>query len=127
MRGQKQGRGLGRERRRKRGRGRGEGAETGTGAGTRTERRVEGRESLGTSEVIKEVNPKMRERGRRQQVTNSHSHKHRRPSETVASCGGPEPKSGYGEGGRGAKKRKKTNKSYRCNVKNGGRLGREEK
>ena len=62
---------------------------TGAGAGTRMEMRVEGRESLGTHEVVIEVGPKMREDGRRQRVTSnlsSCSSKNRRPSETVASC-----------------------------------------
>ena len=60
--------------------------EAGTGAGieTRTERRVDGRESPGTYEVVVEM-------GRRTQQ-NSDSRKAWRPSETIASCGGSEPR-----------------------------------
>ena len=64
------------------------------GAGTKTVRRVEGRQSLGTFEVVIEVGRKMRERGRRKRVNSNCSRKTRRPSETVASYGGPEPRGG---------------------------------
>ena len=77
---------------------------TGTGTGAKTkgktstrmstrvemgaiiERRVEGRESLGTYEVVIDVSRKIREAGRRQRVTSNHSRKIRCPSETIASC-----------------------------------------
>ena len=39
----------------------------------RVEMKLEGRESLGTSEVVKEVGRKTREGGRRQRVTSNHS------------------------------------------------------
>ena len=51
------------------------GARTGTGAGARIERQVEGRESLGTYEVVKGVGCKTREGGHRQRVTRGHSRK----------------------------------------------------
>ena len=48
---------------------------------------VEGRESLGTYEVMIEVVQETREEGRRQRATSSHSHKKiRHPSDTVATC-----------------------------------------
>ena len=68
------------------------GAGTGAGTGTRTERRVGRKESPGTYEMIAETVWKTREEGRRQRVTSSHSRKTQRPSETVASCGEPEPR-----------------------------------
>ena len=55
---------------------------------------MEGRESLGTFKVVIEVGLKTRDGGRRQQVANSHSRKTQRPSDTVASCGGPELRDG---------------------------------
>ena len=48
--------------------------------------RVEGRENLGTSEVVIEVGWKTLEGGRRQRVISNHSRKTQRPNETVASC-----------------------------------------
>ena len=62
----------------------GMGARTGAGAGMRIEMNVEGRESLGTFEVV--IVRKTREGGQRQPGTSYHSRKIRRPSETVASC-----------------------------------------
>ena len=53
---------------------------------------VAGRESLGIYEVEIEVGRKTREGGRRQEVTSNHNRKTRRPSETVESRGGPEPR-----------------------------------
>ena len=57
----------------------GMGAGTGAGKGTRIERRLDGRESLGTYQVVIEVNlgRRTRERGRRQVLTSSHSRKTR--------------------------------------------------
>ena len=51
-----------------------------TRAGTRIERRGEGKGSLGTYEIVIEVDRETREGGRHQGVTSSHSHKTRRPS-----------------------------------------------
>ena len=87
---------------------------TGTGAGTgaRLEMRVEERESLGTYEVVTvviEAGWKTREGGQRQLLTSNHSRKTRRPSETVASCGGPEPRDGRrGTGSGRAEKRRRS-------------------
>ena len=66
----------------------------GTGTETIIEIKMEGRKSLGTSEVMVEVGWKTRERGRRQRVTRSHSRMTQRPSEIVASYKGPEPRDG---------------------------------
>ena len=102
---------------------------------TRIEMRVEGRESLGTSKVVTEIGWKTREGGRPQRVTSNHTRKTRRPSETVASCGVPEPRggtrgAGSGRGGAGAKNHKKLQRSYRRDVENvkesGGRIKRRE-
>ena len=70
---------------------------TGVGTGTIIYIKVEGRESLGTSEVVLDVGRKTREGGRRQRVTSNHSRQTRCPSKTVISCGGPEPR-GTGSG-----------------------------
>ena len=70
------------------------GARTGVGTGTRIEVIEEGRESLGTLQVVIEVGRKTREGGRRQRVNSNHSRKTRRSSETVASCGRPKPRDG---------------------------------
>ena len=56
--------------------------------------RVEGRESLGTFKVAVEGGREKRDGEQRQRLTSNHSRKTRRPSETVASCGGPEPRDG---------------------------------
>ena len=69
----------------------GMGARTGVGTGTGIEMSMEGRESLGTYEVVKEVGRKTRKEGRRQRATINHSRKTQRSSETVASFGGPKP------------------------------------
>ena len=67
-------------------------------------------ESLGTCEVVIEVIEagwKTREGGQRQLLTSNHSRKTLRPSETVASCGGPEPRDGRrGTGSGRAEKRR---------------------
>ena len=60
-------------------------AEMGAITGTIIAMRVEGRENLGTSEVVMEVGWKTLEGGRRQRVISNHSCKTQRPSETVAS------------------------------------------
>ena len=65
------------------------GGKNGSGNGSRDENRDEGggeREPGNFYEVVTEVGRKTREGGRRQRVTNNHSRKTRRPSETVASC-----------------------------------------
>ena len=72
----------------------GRGREREAGTGTRIEMRVGVRESLGTYEVVIEVGRKTREGGRRQRVTSNRSRKTRRPSETVVSCEGLEPRDG---------------------------------
>ena len=51
------------------------GTRTGARAGTRTERRVKGRESLGTFEVVIDVGRKTRKGKRRQRVISNHSRK----------------------------------------------------
>ena len=56
--------------------------ESGNGSGNGSEN---GRESLGTYEVVIEVDRKTRESRRRQRVTSNHICKTRRPSKTVAS------------------------------------------
>ena len=83
----------------------GMGAGTGAGRETRIGRRVEGRESPGTCEVMVKVGRKTEKRGGRQRVTNSHSRVTRRPSKTAVSCGGPE--SRYGRLGTGSGGRRK--------------------
>ena len=67
---------------------------TGAGTGTKIYIRVEGRESLRTLEVVINVGWKTREGRRRQLVTSNPSRNTRRPSETTASCRGPEPRDG---------------------------------
>ena len=71
-----------------------DGARTGAKTRTRVEMRVEGRERLEILEEVIEAGRKTREGGRRLRATTNHSHKARRPSETVASCGGPDPRDG---------------------------------
>ena len=68
--------------------------ESGAGTGTKTERRVKGRESLRAYEVVIKGGRKIREGGRRQRVPSNHSRNTQSPNETVASCGGPEPRDG---------------------------------
>ena len=63
-----------------------DGARTGVKTRTRVEMRVEGRERLEILEEVIEAGRKTREGGRRLRATINHSHKARRPSETVASC-----------------------------------------
>ena len=58
----------------------------------RIEKRVEGKESPTTYEVMEEAGWKRRASGRHQRVSSSHSRKARRPSETLAPCGQLEPK-----------------------------------
>ena len=53
-----------------------------------------GERELGTYEVIVKVGRKTRKREWRERVTSSRIRKTRRPSETVASRGGPEPRDG---------------------------------
>ena len=91
---------------------------TGTGAGTlermgmSIDMRMEGKESRGTYDVALELGRKTREGGRRQRVTSHHSCKTRRPSETVASCRGPEPRGGRRRtGSGGVEKRQRSARS----------------
>ena len=79
----------------------------------RVDGRVEGREDLGTLEVIMKTGWLTRERGRHQRVTNGTNRKTQRPSENVAPCKGPElkvekPSPGTGGEGqdRGGRRRK---------------------
>ena len=58
--------------------------------GARIYMKLEGSERLATFEVVIEVGRKMRQGGRRQRVTSSHSRKTRRPSETVTRAQGRE-------------------------------------
>ena len=82
------------------------------GAGTIIERRVEGRKSRGTYEVIVEVDRQTEKRGRPHRVSSSRSLKTRRPSKTVVSCGGRESRDGrQGTGSRRAKKGRRSAKS----------------
>ena len=67
----------------------GVGARVGAGAGTKIEMRMEGRESLETSEKVTEAGRKAREGTLGQRVTSNYSRKTRRPSAIVASCVGP--------------------------------------
>ena len=59
--------------------------------GTRRELEVEERKCPGTSQRIIVVGRKTQDGRRRQRVTRNHSRNTRFPSETIASCGGPEP------------------------------------
>ena len=77
------------------------GTRTRVETGTRIEMKVDRRESLETFEVVKEADQKTRERGatptsnqQLQPQDPTPRHKTRRPSETVASRGGPEPRYG---------------------------------
>ena len=60
--------------------------------GTITEK--ERRGGLGTYEVVIEAGRKTREGGRHQRVTSNRSRRTRRPSETVATCVGPDSRDG---------------------------------
>ena len=62
--------------------------------------------------------------------TSNHSRKTRRPSDTVASCGGPEPRDGRRGTGSGRSeegRRRKPQKSDRRDMGNGGDLGGKRK
>ena len=99
---------------------------TSAGTGTRMEKRVEAIERLKTYEVVVEVGRKTREGERRQQrVSSNPSRKTRRPSETVASCGGPE--SSNGRRGSASGRAEELQKSYRRDVENEELRCREKK
>ena len=106
-------------------------ARTEAGTGMVIERSVERRESLGSFEVVIEVGRKTQEGERCQRVTSNHSRQTRQPSETVASCGGPESRDGT-QGtilGKVQERRRvqETQKSYSRDVESGGDLGGKRK
>ena len=90
-----------------------------------------GEKSLGIYKVVLKVDREIREIGRHKRVTSNHSRNTRRPSEAVASCGGPEPRDGRRDTGSGrAEERRGSPTNPRIIVdarRKRGRLGQKAK
>ena len=72
----------------------GNGGKNGSGNGDENRDEGEGERECGNLRSRIQVGRKTLEGGRRQRVTSNHRPKTRRTSETVASCGGPQPRDG---------------------------------